>query len=105
MAMPIQISPQAEARIMAAARRHGTDASSVLDKLVIDHLPAADSNGVAETIGRTSSTPSGLDEEKAAALAFLESLLAQVPSDPEELRKNDAEFREFMDNLNTNRLI
>ncbi len=39
-----------------------------------------------------------------AAIALLESWLAAAPTDPEEIRKADAELNEFMENLNRNRI-
>ena len=40
------------------------------------------------------------EEKRAAAVALLESWIAALPTDPEEIRQADAERNEFLQNLN-----
>jgi hypothetical protein len=92
MHLSIDVSAQTGARIDAAARQGGIGIGAVIDKLA-EQLPAIEAE------------ISPTDKRKAAALAMLESFLAEAPTDPEERRQADAEFEEFKQNLNANRAM
>jgi hypothetical protein len=92
MHLSIEVSPQAGARITAAAHRRGGNIGAVIEKLA-EQLPAVEGEAAP------------VDQKKIDALALLESILAEVPTDPNELRLADAEFEEFKKNLNTNRIM
>jgi len=92
MNLHLDVSPQTEARLTAAARQRGIDVASLIEKLAVDYLPPAN-------------IPQGsADEESAAVIAMLEGFLTESPTDPEEQRQAEIEFEEFKQNLNANRV-
>ena len=52
----MDISPQAEARLVEAARREGIDPATLIDKLVFDYLPQLDAVALS---GNTSKKTAG----------------------------------------------
>jgi hypothetical protein len=90
--MQLDVSPQVEARLIAAAHQRGINVAALVEKLAVDYLPP------------TKSPIPVVDEENAAAIAMLEGFLAESPTDPEEQRQAEAEFEEFKKNLDVNRI-
>ena len=90
----LDLSPTEEARISTVARQTGLAPAEYVKKLVQEHLPTV------------SPAPAlVIDEENAAAIAYLKRRIAEeATDDPEEIRKADAEVQEFMENLNRNRI-
>ena len=92
----LDLTPTEEAEIITIARQTGLAPADYLKRLVKEHLP---------------STPAALslpepdsEEKRAAAVALLDSWIAALPTDPEEIRRGDAERNEFLQNLNRNRI-
>ena len=88
----LDLTPTEEAQISTVARQTGLDPAEYVKKLVKEHLPPAEP------------TAPVIDEKKAAAIALLESWLAEAPTDPEEIRQAQADRNEFLQNLNRNRI-
>ena len=88
----LDLTPTEEARISTVARQIGLAPSEYVKTLVREHLPPVEP------------TTPVIDEKRAAAIALLESWLADAPTDPEEIRQADAERNEFLQNLNKNRV-
>ncbi len=88
----LDLTPTEEARIFQVAHQTGLDPAEYVKKLVKEHLPPAEP------------TAPAIDEKKAAAIALLESWLAEAPTDPEEIRQAEADRNEFLQNLNRNRI-
>jgi hypothetical protein len=86
------LSPQDVARFRAFAIQRGTDPAALAKQLLTESLPPAQSAG------------STTDDENAAAIAMLNSWLADdATDDPEELRQAEADLNELLQNLNKNR--
>jgi hypothetical protein len=83
----------AEERLAAYAQANGMGVAGVVEKLALEHLPPVADEDTLE------------QRRRAESIAFLDSLLAQVPTNPEELRKADEEHEEFMTALNNNRIM
>lgn len=84
----LDLTPTEEAEITTIARRTGLAPADYLKKLVKEQLPLEQDS----------------EEKRAAAVALLESWIAALPTDPEEIRRGDAERNEFLQNLNRNRI-
>lgn len=84
----LNLTPTEEAEITAIARQTGLAPADYLKRLVKEHLPSEQDS----------------EEKRAAAVALLESWIAALPTDPEEIRRGDAERTEFLQNLNRNRI-
>jgi hypothetical protein len=68
--MQLDVSPQIEDRLIAAAHQRGIDVAALIEKLAVDYLPPA-------------KNPSPvIDDENAAAIAMLEGFLAESPTAP-----------------------
>ncbi len=89
----LDLTPTEEAQIYTVARQTGLAPAEYVKKLVQEHLPPVP----------TDAAPV-IDEKKAAAIALLESWLAEAPTDPEEIRQAEADRNEFLQNLNRNRV-
>lgn len=99
MKLTIELSPAQEARLFAAARREGTDLPSLAQKLLTDHLPEIETDAT-----KTPKANSAIGVENAAAIALLDSWLAQdATDDPEEIRQAEEEFEQFKSDMNANR--
>ncbi len=89
----LDLSPTEEAEIFMVARQTGLAPADYVKKLVKENLPPV----------QPVETPA-VDTENAAAIALLESWIAEAPTDPEEIRQAEAERSEFLNNLNKNRI-
>lgn len=95
MRLTIELTPQQDATLSAAARRKGIDRSDLARAIVADHLAEL------EAPGNTAPVP---DAENLAAIALLRSWLEEdATDDPEEIRKAEQELEEFRHNMNANR--
>ena len=89
MTVTIELSPQEDARLAAAARRAGLPPREYAHKLVSDHLPATEAENP-------------VPEDPTLALFKLwEEEDAQMT--PEEVAEAQREFEEFKDNINAER--
>lgn len=84
----LDLTPTEEAEITTIARQTGLAPADYLKRLVKEQLPPEQDS----------------EEKRAAAIALLESWIAALPTDPEEIRQGDAERNEFLQNLNRNRI-
>lgn len=91
--LTLDLTPTEEAQIATIAQQIGLAPADYVKKLVKENLPSVPS-APAPTV----------DAENAAAIALLNSWIAAAPTDPEEIRKAEAELNEFMQNLNNNRI-
>ena len=89
----LDLTPTEEARISTVARQTGLAPADYVKKLVQEHLPPVPADNAPP-----------IDAENAAAIALLESWLAAAPTDPEEIRRAEADLDEFMQDLNRNRM-
>ncbi len=86
----LDLTPIEEAQISNFAQKTGLAPAEYATKLVREHLPLTET--------------SAADQERDNAIALLRSWAADAPTDPEEIRKADAEAAELMENLNRNRI-
>lgn len=84
----LDLTPTEEAEITAIARQTGLAPADYLKQLVKEQLPPEQDS----------------EEKRAAAIALLESWIVALPTDPEEIRRGDAERNEFLQSLNQNRI-
>ncbi len=90
MHLSIEISPQAEAKIVAASMTTGKDIATLIENL-IEHMPSPE----------TQVLP--VDQKKAEAIALLRSWRAEdATDDEEELARRDVANEELMRNLQAN---
>ncbi len=92
----LDLTPTEEAEIRTIAQQIGLAPADYLKRLVKEHLPSAPA---APPLLEPDS-----QEKRAAAVALLESWIAALPTDPEEIRRAEAEHHEFLQNLNRNRI-
>ena len=86
----LDLSPAEEAQISTIAQQIGLPPADYVKKLVKENLPPVQ--------------PAEPPTKNAAAIALLESWIADAPTDPEEIRQAEAERSEFLDKLNNNRI-
>jgi hypothetical protein len=89
----LDLTPTEEAEIFTVARQTGLAPADYVKKLVKENLPPV-----------SATTFPAVDAENAAAIALLESWIADAPTDPAEIRQAEAERSEFLSNLNKNRI-
>ncbi len=89
----LDLTTTEEAQISTVARQTGLAPADYVKKLVKENLPPV----------QPAENPAG-DTSNAAAIALLESWIAEAPTDPEEIRYAEAERNEFLSNLNKNRI-
>ncbi|MGO8671200.1 MAG: hypothetical protein ACLQVD_07550 [Capsulimonadaceae bacterium] len=92
MSLYLDVSPQVEAKIYDYARQRGIEPTAFIEDLV-------------EQLPDTSTESRPVSDRVAATVAMLDGFLAESPTDPEELRQAEAEFEEFIRNLNANRVM
>ena len=91
--MTLNLSPQIEAKLTAAARQSGVEPAVLVEDLLSRYLP--------EPIQTDSRL---ISEKNAAAIAQLQAWLKEeATDDPEEIRKSEEELAEFKRNMNANR--
>lgn len=94
MQVTIELTPNQEEQLRAAAEAEGLDLSSLAQKWVTEHLPAASPDP-------DEAYP---DHKRQAAIAMLESWIAEsTTDDPELIRRAEEEVEEFKRNMNANR--
>jgi hypothetical protein len=94
MTLQVDFTPRASALLAQTAKKWGVDPASVLETLVTEYLPPAE----------TEAKPV-LSAKNTAALALLKQrIAAEASDDPEEVRKSNAEAAELLLNLNRNRI-
>jgi len=103
MTLNIDVSPQIEAQIFAAARLNNIAPSEVVAKVLTGEMPPLQSSNKPNGAEQAIEAPT-LDPKQAAAIAMLEGFLEESPTDPEEQRQAEADFEEFKNNLNANRI-
>ena len=86
----LDLTPTEEAQIFTVAWQTGLAPADYVKKLVQENLPPVQ--------------PPAADAKNAAAIALLESWIADAPTDPEEVRQAEAERNEFLNNLDKNRI-
>lgn len=84
----LDLTPTEEAEFTTIARQTGLAPADYLKKLVKEQLPLEQDS----------------EEKRAAAVALMKTWIAALPTDPEEIRRGDAERNEFLQNLNRNRI-
>lgn len=84
MTLTIELPPNEEARLEAAARRQGIAVEECVRRLLAEHLPPAEAN-----------------EPTLALLA--QWMEEDATDDPEEIRKAEEEWEDFKRNLNETR--
>ncbi len=84
----LDLTPTEEAEITTIAGQTGLTPADYLKRLVKEQLPPEQDS----------------EEKQAAAVALMETWIAALPTDPEEIRRGDAERNEFLQNLNRNRI-
>ena len=89
----LDLTPAEETQIETIARQIGLAPDEYVKQLVKEHLPSA-----------VPDTRPVIDDENAAAIALLDSWIAKLPTDPEEIRKAEADRNEFYESLNRNRI-
>jgi hypothetical protein len=89
----LDLTPTEEAQIDAIARQIGLPPAEYVRKLVQENLPPVQPTAALTT-----------DAGNAAAIALLESWVAEAPTDPEEIRQAEAERSGFLNALNKNRI-
>ena len=89
----LDLNPTEEAQIAIIARQIGLPPADYIKKLVKENLPPVPPPAAPV-----------IDAENAAAIALLQSWIAEAPTDPEEIRQAATERDEFMQNLNKNRI-
>ena len=93
--MTVNLSPQTEARLTAAAQQRGIDIAALIEKLATDYLPPA----------QAPESPV-IDEENAAAIAQLKAWMREDATDnPEVIREAEEDLAEFKRNMNANRAL
>ena len=86
-------NPTVEQFLANFAHEHGVDISGAVELLA------------AERIQRTVPVePQPVDPATDPVILLMKQLMAEIPTDPEELRKADEEYEEFVQNLNQNRI-
>ncbi len=90
----LDLTPTEEAQIDTIARQIGLAPADYVKKLVQENLPPVPVEPEAPRIS----------PKNAAAIALLQSWIAEAPTDPKEIRQADAELEELMQNLNRNRI-
>ncbi len=88
MTLTIELGPEEEARLMAAARRAGLAPAVVAQKVLAEHLPLFPEDGTAE-------------DPTLALFAQWDQEAAQMT--PEEVQAAQQEFEEFKQSMNAER--
>jgi hypothetical protein len=88
MTLTIQLEPDEEARLAAAARREGLDPASLVRKLMIEHLPPVTQS---------------VEEEDPTLALFAQWDREDAQMTPEEIEAARREFEEFKQNINAER--
>ncbi len=92
----IDVSPQLSERLTQTAKARGVEPTKLLESLVVEFI--------SPVISDSSATPD-ISAKNAAALAYLRKRLQdEASTDPEEIRKSDAEAEELLQSLNRNRI-
>lgn len=89
-------NPQVEQFLVDFARENGIGLDGAVEKLALEHIHRG-----------TSNEPNAADlvnPETDPVILLMKKWLSEVPADPEELRKNDEELKDFLKQLNQNRL-
>ena len=91
MHLSIDITPETQARIAAAAQRSGEDISAVIEKLAKELPPVSPENAP-------------IDEKNAAAIALLRSWREDDATDDDaELDRRDIDTEQLLNNLQSDR--
>ena len=94
MSITIELNPQDEARLIAAAKAEGVDSAAIVQQLIHNYLPQPKA-----VINRAP------DAENQRAIDLLRSWREEdATDDEEELERRDRENAELMQNLEANRL-
>ncbi len=91
MSFTIDFDPRTEAKINELAQQEGVEPTAYIQKLISVTLPSVHGHRDASAKPQT------------ASKALLRSWLAQIPTDPEEIKIADAELLEFQRGMNANR--
>jgi hypothetical protein len=90
--MSLNVSPQTEARLVAAARQEGLDPGIFIERLLNQYHP-----------GERAIPLRSVDPENDASIALLESWIAAAPTDPAAIREAEEDLAEFKRNMNATR--
>jgi hypothetical protein len=88
MTLTIELHPDEEARLAAAARREGVEPAELIRKLVVAHLPPI---------------PSNEDEEDPTLALFAQWDREDALMTPEEIEAEQRQFEQFKQNINAER--
>ncbi|MGO8671656.1 MAG: hypothetical protein ACLQVD_09875 [Capsulimonadaceae bacterium] len=88
MTLTVELSPEQETRLFAAARIENTQPQALIQKWV-DHLPRVTENQI---------------DDDDPTIAYALARLAEAPTDPDEIREAQGDLHEFMRNMNRPRI-